>query len=114
MISIFYCGNANVKSLIWNNWLILNDSQFQNTFFLRQDILLISDAGSDVVHSVAPAYTDFTYMAAGRERPNARYLSNEILSGPAGLPSYRNRTILFLHIGAFTLNIIIVEDNNII
>jgi len=57
-------------------------------------------AESSLIHLIRPAYEDMTYQLAGRKRPNARYLSNSLLSGEDGLPSYRNRTTMFVYIGA--------------
>ena len=51
----------------------------------------------------SPVYTDHTYqLSATDHRPNARVVSNTILSGPSGLPSYRNHTALFAFFGKFT------------
>ncbi len=52
---------------------------------------------------MAPAYSDMTYLPSGVERPNARLISNEILAGESGLPSYKNRTVMFAFFGNLKL-----------
>ena len=48
---------------------------------------------------MAPAYSDMTYQLAGIDRPNPRVISNNVFTGPSGLPSYRNYTALFAFFG---------------
>jgi len=52
-----------------------------------------------------PVYSDLTYQISStdrRRRPNPRVISNTVLRGPSGLPSFRNHTALFTYFGKFT------------
>ena len=60
--------------------------------------------GSDVVFSVPPQYSDLTYKLAGDDRPNPRDISNVLLQGPSGLPSYTNKTVLFVFFGKYQVH----------
>eukprot|EP00049_Salpingoeca_infusionum_P017437 m.352947 g.352947 ORF g.352947 m.352947 type:complete len:1560 (-) comp16652_c0_seq1:288-4967(-) len=44
-----------------------------------------------------PAYSDATYLP--REGPNPLTISRRVMAGESGLPSYRNRTVFFVHYG---------------
>ena len=61
--------------------------------------------GSDVVFSVPPQYSDLTYKLAGDDRPNPRDISNILLQGPSGLPSYTNKTVLFVFFGKYQIHL---------
>ena len=56
-------------------------------------------AGDDVIHRAPPAYSDMTYKPSGSSRPNPREVSNEIFAGESGLPSYDNKTLMFVYFG---------------
>ncbi len=55
--------------------------------------------------SVPPDYADLTYKPSGRDRPNPRDISNALLHGRSGLPSYTNKTVLFVFFGQFRAEI---------
>ena len=59
--------------------------------------------GDDVIHRAPPAYSDMTYKPSGSSRPNPREVSNEIFKGESGLPSYDNKTLMFVYFGKFVL-----------
>ncbi|CAH1775162.1 unnamed protein product [Owenia fusiformis] len=54
---------------------------------------------SALMTKIPTAYADFTYHMSGEDRPNAREISNAVFAGPSGLPSYINRTALFVFFG---------------
>ena len=48
---------------------------------------------------VPSAYEDLTYALSGNDRPNPSAVSEQIMHGPNGLPSYHNRSVLFTFFG---------------
>ncbi len=54
-----------------------------------------------MVFSVPSDYSDLTYKPSGADRPNPRRISNALLHGPSGLPSYTNKTVLFVFFGMY-------------
>jgi len=57
--------------------------------------------GDRIIYRTLPVYSDLTYQltSSNVHRPNPRVVSNTVLRGPSGLPSYRNRTALFAFFG---------------
>ena len=48
---------------------------------------------------VVSEYSDFTYEPSGSKRPSPRQISNDVFQGQSGLPSYDNKTALFVFFG---------------
>jgi len=67
------------------------------------DMCICLSSGESIVYRTLPVYSDLTYQLSAKDsRPNPRVISNTVLSGPSGLPSYRNHTVLFAYFGTFT------------
>ena len=62
---------------------------------------IIVITGTGIFYDVRPAYSDLTYLPSGKDRPNPRTISNNVLAGPSGLPSFVNRTALFAFFGTY-------------
>ncbi|XP_022235114.1 dual oxidase-like, partial [Limulus polyphemus] len=54
---------------------------------------------SQLVRKAPPSYADGVYMLAGQDRPSPRAVSQALLRGEDGNPSYRNLTALFTFFG---------------
>lgn len=61
-----------------------------------------------IIYKAPASYSDHTYIPAGASRPNARLISNRVLSGQSGLPSYVNHTALFAFFGIYNKFILLI------